>query len=342
MLEINKRIKLIAILTVGSFYVNSLSAQFLEANALEAQSYAGVIDQGFVASSSASDFTMTILAAAPGVSGRYGFDGYEADSSDVERLFDSDIEQNSFHIGYTHAFEWLIAGLAVTYLDTELESDFSDNNNVGYFDADGDGWIVSAGVSQNWEALNLLISGGYGSLSQDGERASQSAPVGASTSDLDTELIYFVFEVNYGVDLFERVDLEPFLQLSYNSVETDSFTEGGGAADAGGLDAFDRDWLIGELGIRSKFDLAEDLSISLGLSWIHDFESDEVELDGDFQAVPSPGNAEVSTVGEDRLRGSLEIAYRVNEQWLLVGGADVSSGDDVDTHGLAFSVFCNF
>lgn len=333
MINLNYSVKLSGLLALGTLSVGSLSAQFLEANAQEAQAYAGVIDQGATAISAASDFSILTLASGAGFSGGYNYDSYEADSPGSDRSFDSDIEQNSLQLAYVHDFGGIIAGLGFTYLDTEMESDFSDTGNVGQVDADGDGWIFSLGAAHSWDALTVLATGGYGSLSQDGERSSQSAFVGTSPSDLETDLLFVTIEVNYEVELSETFDLLPFAQLNYQDVETDGFSEEAGAADTGALDSFDRDSLIGEVGVRSEFELSEDLSLLASLSWIHDFNNDEVELSGDFQVGASPGSVDVESVGQDRIQAALGIAYRINEQWALSAGLDFSTGDEVDTFG---------
>ncbi|MFT5836943.1 MAG: hypothetical protein ACI9ZV_000444 [Candidatus Azotimanducaceae bacterium] len=65
-INLNYCAKLSALLTVGSLSVGSLSAQFFQANALEAQAYGGLIDQGFVAVSAASDFALASISSGSG------------------------------------------------------------------------------------------------------------------------------------------------------------------------------------------------------------------------------------------------------------------------------------
>jgi outer membrane autotransporter protein len=177
------------------------------------------------------------------------------------------------------------------------------------------------------------VTGGYGSLSQDSSRRSESAFVGESSADFDTDLAFVTVELNYDFQLSDTVEVSPFVQLNYQDVSTDGFSEDGAAADAGDLNSIERDWMTGELGVRSVLTISENLSALASVSWEHNFESDDIELSGDFQGVSAPGIIDVSTVGESRFKASLSIAYMIDEQWAISAGVDVSSGDDVDTFG---------
>jgi hypothetical protein len=333
MINLNYSVKLSALLTVGSLSVGSLSAQFFQANALEAQAYGGVIDQGFVAVSAASDFAVASISSGSGFFGAYNYDTYDTDSLGANRAFEADIEQNAVQVAYVHDFDALLAGLAFTYFDTEMTGDYSNAGNVGEVEAEGDGWIFSLSAAHSWGSWTALVTGGYGSLSQDSSRRSKSAFVGESSADFDSDLAFVTVELNYDFQVSDTVEVSPFVQFNYQDVSIDSFSEAGAAADAGVLDSIERDWITGELGVRSVLTFSESLSALASLSWEHDFESDDVALSGDSQGLSTPGSIDVSTVGDSRFKASLSIVYMIDEQWAISAGVDVSSGDDVDAFG---------
>lgn len=334
MMKISHTSKISAFLAFGALSGSSLSAQFLEANAQEAQSYAGIIDQGSVALSSASKFAVSTLKNKSGFTAAVSYDDYDADSDGGDRGFETEIEQTSAQIGYVHNLEPLSAGLSLTFLDTELNGDFSNGGNVGEVESDGDGWIFSLGAAYELEEFDLFVAGGVGSISQDSTRGSLSAPVGESDASPDTDLVFFTVGADFDFEISETLGLSPFVQLTYQDVSVDGFSEDPGSADTGNVDDIDRDWITGEIGVRSVFEISESLIATATLSYLYDFDNDDVEVTGqDVGALDVPGSIDVASVGESQFKAALEVAYVINEQWAVAAGLDASTGDDVDTFG---------
>jgi hypothetical protein len=330
----NRRYIFLAALNVA--LAGSLSAQFgfTQSNALEAQAYGAVVNQGHTALSSASDFALNNLSGVSGFYGGYAYDNVETDPVGANRAFDTDITQHSANVGYVHHFDAIVAGLSLSYIDSKVEANYSDVGNTGVVELDADGWIVSGGVADTWNQLTVSIVGGFGQLSEDGSRRSTSNLIlGVSNSSFDMDLYYFTINGNYEIALSERMTVAPFVQLNYLNVSSDGFAESGGA-DSGNAASIKRDWMTGELGLSSFANVSDALTASLALSWEYDFDSSETEVSGfDKTSPPTFGSRDVPDVGESRLKAVVGLDYRLSEDWALSADFSIVSGDDYDAIG---------
>lgn len=310
----------------------SLPAQFIISNAQEAQGYGAVINQGHTALSSASDFALGSLSAGAGFHVGYHYDDVDADRDGADRAFDTDITHNSANLAYVHQFEEFVAGLSVSYIDSDTEAKFSDSGNVGKVELDGDGWIVSGAVADTWDQLTLSLVGGFGQLSNDGTRYSTSnTTLGKSDSSFDTDLYYFTIDGNYDIVLSERLTVAPFVRLNYLNVSSDSFSEKGGN-DSGKMDSIDRDWITSELGLRSLVRVSDALSASLALSWEYDFDSSDTEVAG-YDTLGTYDGLDVPDVGENRFKAIVGLDYSISDTWALSGDLSFASGEEYDAFG---------
>jgi hypothetical protein len=309
----------------------SLPAQFIISNSQEAQGYGAVINQGHTALSSASDFALGSLSAAPGFHVGYHYDDADADRDGADRAFDTNITHNSGNLAYVHQFEEFVASLSVSYIDSDTEAKYSDSGNVGEVKFDGDGWVVSAAAADTWEQLTLSVVGGFGQISNDGTRQSSTSGLGKSDSSFDTDLYYFTIDANYDVVVSERLTVAPFVRLNYLNVSSDSFTEKGGAGP-GKVDSIDRDWITSELGLRSFVTVSDALSASLALSWEYDFDSSDTKIAG-YDTLGNYGGLDVPDVGENRFKAIVGLDYSISEDWALSGALSYTSGDEYDAFG---------
>lgn len=324
--------KLSFLLALGCASASSLSAQFVTGNALEAQAYASGIDQGYTAIASVSDFALMNLSAGPGFRSSYAYSQTETERDGSARAFETDITQHSAQLGYVHHFDALAAGINLSYLDSEADADYRDTN-TGEVILDGDGWMLSGGLAHNWENVTASLIGGAGQLSLDGSRRNTSVPLAENTSNFDTDLYFVTADVHYRIAVSENLVTAPFVQLKYLNVSMDAFAEDG-ANDPGNVDATERDWITGELGLRSQLEISENLFTSLVLSWEHDFDNDAIEVSGTSQNPPStPGSLDVPDVGEDRFKASLGVDYNLNTNWTLSTAVSAATGDEYDAYG---------
>jgi outer membrane autotransporter protein len=326
----NRRYIFLAALNVA--LAGSLSAQFATSNALEAQAYGAVVNQGHTALSSASDFALNNLSGVSGFYGGYAYDNVETDPTGPDRAFDTDSTQHGMNVGYVHHFDKMVAGLSLSYFDSETEANYADAGNVGIVELDGDGWIVSAGVADTWDQLTLSIVGGFGQQSLDGSRRSTSnLTLGKSDSSFDLDLYYLTIDAHYEIALSERASVAPFLQLNYLNVSSDSFTESGGA-DSGQADSIERDWITSELGLRSSLNVSDALTASLVLSWEYDFDNSKTDIAGDDNGGTF-GGLGVPDVGENRFKATIGLDYLLSENWVLSADVSLATGDDYDAIG---------
>ena len=323
--------KLLSALTLGCASAAPLSAQFITANAQEAQAYASGINQGHAAISSVSDFALTNLAAGPGFRGSYAYDQVNTERDGSDRAFKTEITQHSAHIGYVHHFDAVAAGINLSYLDSEADSDYRDTN-AGKVNLDGDGWMLSGGFAHTWENLTVSLIGGAGQLSLDGTRRSTSNLIlGESSSSFDTDLYFVTADVHYGFVISPHWVTAPFVQLKYLNVSMDGFQEKGGA-DSGKVDSTKRDWITAELGLRTQLQVSDRLIASLVLSWEHDFNSSKTEVSGTSQGGLA-GGLDVPDVGENSFKAALGLDYVLDANWTLSAGASIASGDKYDAYG---------
>ena len=323
--------RILACLTIGCASTASLSAQFITANAQEAQAYASGINQGHAAISSVSDFALMNLSAGAGFRGSYAYDRIDTDRDGFDRAFETEITQHSAHFGYVHQFEAIVAGINLSYIDSEADSDYRDTN-TGEVNLEGDGWMISGGLAHSWENLTVSLIGGAGQLSLDGSRRSSSFP-NDKTSSFDTDLYFVTADAHYRIVLSEKWVTAPFVQLKYLNVAMDGFVEKG-ANDPGKVDSTERDWITGELGLRTQLQVSDSLIASLVLSWEHDFDSSETEVSGVTQSgMGTAGGLDVPDVGENRFKAALGIDYVMNANWTLSGGASIATGDKYDAYG---------
>jgi len=321
----------LALAALNFALAGSLSAQFVIANAQEAQAYGAVANQGHTALSSASAFALGSLgsvSAGSGFHGGYSYDNVETDPVGTDRAFDTDITQHSANFGYVHHFEKVVAGLSLSYIDSEVEANYAEAGNTGVVDLDADGWIVSGAVANTWDQFTLSVVAGFGLLSEDGSRR---GVFGESQSSFDTDLYYVTIDGNYDITVSERMTVAPFVQFNYLNVSSSSFAESG-AADSGNVDSIDRDWMTSELGLRSLVNVSDALTAFVVLSWEYDLNSSDTELSG-YDNVGAFGALDIPDVGESRLKAVVGVDYNLSENCALSADFSFAGGDDYEAFG---------
>ncbi|SFS58167.1 autotransporter-associated beta strand repeat-containing protein, partial [Sulfitobacter marinus] len=151
--------------------------------------------------------------------------------------------------------------------------------------------------------LNLRFGATYGYHEIDSERR---VTVGATTDDLSAsykaQSATLFAEASYGVAQFE-----PFINASYTMLDTDGFTESGGAS-ALTVDAASQDMVLATLGVRATHDIMfgpKYASLAWSVAWQHAAGDLTSQMDAAFdggskfriEGVPIATNTAVITAG---------------------------------------------
>jgi subtilase-type serine protease len=187
-------------------------------------------------------------------------------------------------------------GFVTGYSDSSLSMGDGTHSS-----AKADSYHLGAYLGHEIDALRLTVGGAYAWHRIDVQRDLQFNEVnGREKTKRDARTAQFFTEAAYRLDL-EPVALEPFANLAYVHLDSDSFHEKG---DAAALRAGDdrRDALLSTLGVRAGHTLAlsrtQQLQLSGTLGWQHNLSDTRSEQDLAF--VGGGSTFAVQSVSMDR------------------------------------------
>jgi len=187
-------------------------------------------------------------------------------------------------------------GFVTGYSDSSLSMGSGTHSSASV-----DSYHLGAYLGHEIDALRLTVGGAYSWHRIDVKRDLQFGDVsGKQKTKRDATTAQLFTEAAYDLGL-QPMNLEPFANLSYVHLNTDSFTEKGDAAALkGGED--NRDVVLSTLGVRAKrsFALSDKHQLELGasLGWQHNLSS----VDADSHLAFANGNSAftVQSVSMDR------------------------------------------
>ncbi|MDR6959366.1 subtilase-type serine protease [Pseudomonas brassicacearum] len=202
--------------------------------------------------------------------------------------------------------------------------------------AKADSYHLGAYLGHEIEHLRLTVGGAYSWHRIDVKREVQfDAVSGQEKTKRDAQTAQLFTEAAYRLD-FQPVSLEPFANLAYVHLDSDSFREKGDAAALKGGDER-RDAVLSTLGVRASHTLAlseqQQLQLSGSLGWQHNLSNTRSEQDLAFTG--STHTFAVQSVSMDRnaavigARAGLAVAkdVRVNLDYNgLLGPRDKTHG----------------
>jgi subtilase-type serine protease len=187
-------------------------------------------------------------------------------------------------------------GFVTGYSDSSLSMGSGTHSSASV-----DSYHLGAYLGHQIDALRLTVGGAYSWHRVDVKRDLQFGDVsGKQKTKHDAATTQVFTEAAYDLGL-QPMNLEPFANLSYVHLNTESFTEKGDAAALkGGED--NRDVVLSTLGVRAKrsFALSDQHQLELGasLGWQHNLSS----VDADSHLAFANGNSAftVQSVSMDR------------------------------------------
>ncbi len=187
-------------------------------------------------------------------------------------------------------------GFVTGYSDSSLSMGSGTHSSASV-----DSYHLGAYLGHEIDALRLTVGGAYSWHRIDVKRDLQFGDVsGKQKTKRDATTAQLFTEAAYDLGL-QPMNLEPFANLSYVHLNTDSFTEKGDAAALkGGED--NRDVVLSTLGVRAKRSFAvsdkHQLELGASLGWQHNLSS----VDADSHLAFANGNSAftVQSVSMDR------------------------------------------
>lgn len=252
----------------------STASYTLAQNTEQIHSFVGGAYMGSESINQVSGSVISELYGKGGLSGIISYSDFETDYA-LERTYDGSYEVFSGTLGYTYASDSFSAGLYLSAVTAELDAG-GFISNLDSVVTDGDGMLISIGIAKSWNKFRAAILAGAGELSYDTQRESI---LGVKDSDYDVSLYYFSLNAMYDLYVTEKYALTPFLELGYQSMETDDIEEPLGF-DRASIDSFENEIPYAELGIRFDYLAFERFKPFASLSYWSNLGDDTTELDG--------------------------------------------------------------
>lgn len=259
-------------------------------------------------------------------------------SEDSGRRYDADLETSSISLGYVHEFDGFNVGISVSAVNSEFDSVGTDTNPNVRLESEGDGWIVTVGASKKWEKLEVVALAGSGELSFDSSRVNGS--FNEKESDYDSSLFFFSVKALYEVYQSDRVEVRPFLELGYVSIENDGFKESN-SPDFVTLDDYEDQRPYAELGLNLQYVGNETFHPYLNLSVWQDLGDDQVEIDG-TDSVALPFSIEVPDAVQTLLNAELGFSIKVTDSLNLGANIGYFAGDNLSGYSGGLSAVFSF
>jgi outer membrane autotransporter protein len=293
-------------------------------------SYVSDGEAGLQALSSFSDFASSQLLSKGGFGVELGYQALETDPA-KNRFYDGDADSMTASLGYTWASETINLGVFLSYVssDTEIEA----NSNADVRDSDGDGFFIGAGLGKKWEKLNLVAQGGFGQMSSDSDR---TTVFGTKTADYDTDFFYLSVGLSYDLYTSESSALTPFLNLGYQSSQTDDIQESAGP-DAANVNSFEDDVPYVQVGVMFEYMPDSDFSPYASVAFWSDLGDEGVDVDG---TAGVPFAVEVEDVMSQVIEAEIGFDWTLSERASLNAGVKYFSASEAD--GYAFTIGTDF
>ena len=257
-----------------------------------------------------------------------------------ERFFEGDYTVFTTSLGYVHAFDGFNFGAAITYFDADSDFEGTDTNDSD-IEMDGDGWMFSAGASKRWEKLSLVVQGGFGELSMDGERANTFTSLfGVKEADFDTSIYYLSSTVLYSLYKTEQWAITPSAELGYVVTESDGFDEDG-IPDQASLDDLEDDTPYIQVGAEFEYLGFDRVTPFLSLALWYDLGDDEVDLDG-TDATDAPIEGEIPDAVETLFTITTGASVQLTDSLSLDGSLGYFTGDEIDGYNLSLAGVFSF
>ncbi|WP_280323956.1 autotransporter domain-containing protein [Pseudomonas sp. BN102] len=252
---------------------------------------------------------------------RSGIPGYDADSDGIAVGADGQLDPNTR------------LGVAYSYLTSDVRSQGGNKTDIQghglslYVSYERDAWFVDAGVT-------------YGRYDNEGKRHIAGT---TAKGDYDSDVWGADLLGGYGLQLSQKVLLEPRVAARYSNVRIDSYNERGSAA---ALAVGSQRYEVGQLGAGIR--LAGNLEAGQGrlepeaiLMAYHDFIADQVSSTSSFLAGGGTFVTEGTRPSRDSYQATLGMAYRLGS--MKVGlGYDYLSGVDYSSDSLSGRVSYEF
>jgi outer membrane autotransporter protein len=296
-----------------------------QVNTSDLRAYSGSLYIGAEALRQASAFSEAQLLRGSGFSAGVGLANYEVDE-DEGRRFEGDVKTYTGSLAYVHAFEALNVGIAVSFVDGELDADGTDTNPNVTMDTKGDGWLVTLGASKSWEKLSLVLKGTAGELDFDSDR--EDGNFNPKQSDYDSTLYQIELTALYSLYTTENYALEPFARLGYASIENDGFTESN-SPDANTIDDLEDDRPYGEIGLRGELFTLGDFVPHASIAVWQDLGDNELDFDG-VDAATNSFSFETPDAVDTAVKANLGFSWALSDGMNLGASVGYFIGDELD------------
>lgn len=293
-------------------------------------SYVSDGEAGLQALSSSSDFTSSQLLGSGGFGVELGYQALETDPA-TNRFYDGDTDAMTASLGYTWALETINLGVFLSYVSSDSEIEANSNTDVR--DSDGDGLFIGAGLGKKWDKLSLVAQGGFGQMSFDSDR---TTGFGTKTADYDADFFHLSVGLSYDLYTADSYAVTPFLNLGYQSSETDNIQESAGA-DAANVNSFEDDVPYVELGFLFDYMPDSDFSPYASVAFWSDLGDDGVDLGG---TAGVPFAVEVEDVMSHAIEAEIGFDWTLSERASLNAGVKYFSASEAD--GYAFVIGTDF
>lgn len=244
--------------------------------------------------------------------------------------------ESSFMLGYNWAGNGWRAGAAIAADQTS--SDYVEVNSPApqplRGSVDGDTFRGVFWVGTRLENFSINGVASFGNTSNDGVRRSD---IGTSRADYDSDIASFGIRFAYHSSLGETVEFTPFAALNFASADADGFTEQGTSPDRRIL----RDFSMKDnrLIIGARFSGKESSWTPFGtIAWMNRISDSGSNISSSAINGSNLGSGFVPSASKNLFYFSAGMRGKLDENWVLDGALDYSTGDEEKQFGVALSV----
>lgn len=276
------------------------------------------------------DFSDRALKDKSSLSGDFAFRDADYDG-EIGRLFDSNLEQFAYTLGYSHEFDGFHLGFALNAAEVELNSDPSEGNNNAFESTqEGSGFHLAVSGAKVWGKWRLTLLGGFGDMAYDGQRQFVSGPALPKTASFDLSSYTLQARVDYSLmDSGASWAVVPFATLGTIQAEADGFSEvdvSGNAGDETTVSPFEDSLPFLEGGVTVKYLNFARVAPGLRLRVRQDLGDDTVEYSYTISTFP-PINREIPDPDQTRFLADVFVDFSFTEKFRAEARLGLDSGD---------------
>ena len=250
--------------------------------------------------------------------------GSWAEQDRRHRVTGYDIDNHGLALGAdTHITDSLNVGMAVSYIDSKLDSRAGSGSQAVKVDSYFARLFSTKTLDEN---MSLKLKAGMGLSDYDSRRIIFNGDV--AKADYDSWHTQLGAELARRFNLSDATSVSPYLFTDYTYVKVDDYRESGSTLFSLDVEDDSADSLLMGLGVRTNHILANDWSVGLNASVGYDAMADRSDLTAAFAG----GGAQFKTRGIKPAKWQYDAGLSARYQ--LNNGTDISAGYNITTrHG---------